>query len=228
MKAVILAAGLGKRMKELTKNLPKPLIKIKNRPFLSYLLKNLQELNLDIGIVVGYKKEEIINFIKEKGIKAHFIEQKEQKGTGDAVKYIKNFVDNENFILLMGDNFYTKEDIKKLMIKDNLCYIAVTTVTNPEKYGVILEENGFLKDIIEKPQTYITNLINTGLYKLTPEIFTALEKIHISPRGEYELTDAIKLLAKQNKVKIIKINTWLDLGKPEDIKKIEEFFENAN
>ena len=81
----------------------------------------------------------------------------------------------------------------------------------------------------EKPEEFVGNLINTALYKFTPEIFKALDKIKLSPRGEYELTDAITILSKRGKVKVIKVKDWwLDLGCKEDIPKIEEFLKKKN
>ena len=84
-----------------------------------------------------------------------------------------------------------------------------------------------VKNYKQKPEEFIGNLINTGLYKFTPEIFEALEKIELSPRGEYELTDAITILAKQKKVKITKVHDyWLDMGSIADIPKVEAFLNN--
>ena len=103
--------------------------------------------------------------------------------------------------------------------------IAGTTSAHPEKYGVLIEEDGFLKRIIEKPAVPPSNLVNIGLYRFTSEVFKALDKITLSERGEYELTDALTLLAAQKKVRVILTEeTWFDLGSPEDIKKVEAFF----
>jgi len=228
MKIVILAAGMGKRMGKLTNVIPKPLIRINNRPFLYYLLENIKSLDLDLGIIVGYKGGEIIKFCEKNYIKATFIEQKEQKGTGDAIKHARDFVGNNNFLVVMGDNYYSEKDLRKVCKEDNINYIAAIKSKCPERYGVVVEKNIFLKEIVEKPTCFVNNVVNTGLYKFTPEIFKAIEKIKLSERGEYELTDAIKLLAKENKVKVAEIKDWLDLGCPEDISKIESFFKNLN
>jgi len=229
MKAVILAGGRGKRMKELTKFLPKPLIKIQNRPFLKYVIQNLIKAGItEIGIVVHYKKEKIEEFLKENKIKAELIEQSSPLGTGHAIKAAENFVNNENFIVVMGDNYYSEEDIKNMIIDDDFEYVAGLKHKNPEKYGVLVEQNNFLTDMPEKPKIFVSDLINIALYKFTPRIFKALEDIPKSERGEYEINDAIKKLAKEKRVKVIKVkNNWLDLGCPEDIPKLERFFKNA-
>ena len=99
----------------------------------------------------------------------------------------------------------------------------------PYKSYLLMGEDGrrVLKKIVEKPKKFIGNLINTGLYKFTPEIFEKIKKIKISKRGEYELTDAINLLAKEKKVKVKKIKDyWFDFGNPADIIKISRFLNN--
>jgi len=111
-------------------------------------------------------------------------------------------------------------------IEDGYTYIAGFYHRHPEKYGVLFADDGFLEKIVEKPKEHIGNLINTGLYKFTPEIFEAVNKIKPSVRGEYELTDAVTLLAGKKKVKIKQIQDyWLDFGNPGDIIKICRFLE---
>jgi len=225
-KAVILAAGKGTRMGEITKLLPKHLIEVNNRPFLYYVIQNLKDIGLtDLCIVVHYKKEHIEAFVKEHSIKATLIDQGEPLGTAHAIKCTKDFVGNDNFIVVMGDNYYSGEDIKKMLIDDNYCYVAGMKHSCPEKYGVIVKKDDFLIRMPEKPKEFVSDLINIAMYKFTPEIFDVIDKIKRSVRGEYEINDAIMLLANRKKVKVIEIiNDWIDLGCPEDIPKAEEFF----
>lgn len=225
IKIVILAAGKGVRMLPLTNDIPKVLVKVNGKEFLYYVLKNLQKAGYEnFCLIAGYKKEKIEEFLKKENIKAKLIEQKEQKGTGDAVMQAKEFVGSENFIVLGGDNLWSPNDLKEINQEDAFNYISGLEVPNPKKYGVLVEENEYLKEITEKPKEYVGNLINTGLYKFTPEIFDALSKIKESPRGEYELTDAISLLAKEKKVKILRIKDyWKDLGSLADIEPMGEF-----
>jgi len=220
-----MCAGKGTRMRPITEKYAKPMIEINEKPFLSYLIENLQKAGFDeFCFVVHYKKEQIINYVKKLKISAVFVDQPEQKGTADAVRYAKNFVGKDNFLLVPGDNLYSSEDFKDCWKDDNLNYIKGFEVENPNKYGVLIENNGFLEEIKEKPKEFVGNLINTGLIKLTPEIFEAIEKIEVSPRGELELTDALTLLAKEKKVRVLKIKDyWKDLGQPDDILKIGDF-----
>jgi len=225
MKAVIMAAGKGTRMLPLTKKAPKVLVEVNKKPFLYYVLKSLQEAGFDeIGIIIGYLKENFQPFLDKNGFEATLIEQDEQKGTGHAVKLAKDFANGDNFVVLGGDNLWSVNDLKAMKQNDAECYIAGIKVEEPQKYGVLVEKDGKLVKIHEKPEKYVGDLINTGLYKFTPEIFDALERIKLSPRGEYELTDAISILAEKGKVNVYAIKDyWLDLGSLEDIPKVEKF-----
>ena len=125
MKTIILAAGKGTRMLPLTETIPKVLVEVNGKPFLYYVFKTLHKAGLkDLALVVGYKKEQIEAFLKEYNFKAELIEQKEQLGTGHAVLQAKEFVNNEDFIVISGDNLYPVKDIKKIKNKDDFHYIG--------------------------------------------------------------------------------------------------------
>jgi dTDP-glucose pyrophosphorylase len=223
MKAVILAAGKGTRMLPITMKKPKPLVKVAGKPFIEHLISNLKSAGYkDIGMVVGYKKEMIEEFIKSNGFNCTLIEQKEQNGTGSAVKVCEEFADGEDFIVVSGDNLYSPADLKKVGEMKGNCVSVVKGDT--AMYGAVVKDNGYLKKIVEKPEEYVSSMINVGLYKFTPKVFEALSRIKLSPRGELELTDAINLLAKDEKVCVLELKDyWLDLARPEDIYKISEF-----
>lgn len=224
MKVVILAAGKGTRLMPLTEDIPKVLVEIGGKPYLYYLMKSLKKAGYDeFGIVVGYKKENIVDFLDEYGFKARLIHQGEQLGTGHAVLQAKEFVGGENFVCTNGDDLRSVEDFKAIAQEDEFNYVMGMTVEEPEKYGVLVVKDDFLERVIEKPKELIGKLVNSGLYKFTPEIFEALENIEKSEREEYELTDAISILAQQGKVKVIELTGfWITLGKHEDLPHIEE------
>jgi len=227
MKALILAAGRGTRMNHLTDDMPKPLIKINKRAFLDLILENLSVAGIDdVGIVVGYKKEKIIQHLKdsEPKIKTRFIEQEEQLGTGHAIKMAKEWSGGEDFIVLMGDNLYSPKDIKNICREEGFCCVAGYEHKHPENFGVLVINKGRLERIVEKPSSPPSNMINTGLYRFTPDIFDALDRTKKSERDEYEITDAITMLCQKQMVKVVKIQDyWLNLGCPEDIPKLEKF-----
>lgn len=241
-KVVVAVAGEGTRMLHLAKNKPKHLIDVLDRPFLAYLLDNLFWAGYNnIILVVGYKGEMIEQFMSEyrppdSGVfTIDVVSQYELLGTKEEGIYgtacplmcVKDMI-KEPFLFLYGDNLYSVEDLKAMDIADGYQYVAGLTHDTPEKYGVLLaDEEGFLEKIVEKPKEFVGNLINTGPFKFTPEIFERLPLIKKSPRGEYEITDVISLLAKEKKVKVKKIQDyWIDFGKPEDVEKLSEFIKN--
>lgn len=230
MKAVILAAGKGVRMLPLTLDRPKTLIEINGKPFLMHLLERLYNAGFqdkDIAIVAGYKKEKIEEFLVQHNLAITLIEQQALVGTGDAVYHAREFVDEDNFIVVGGDNLFSADDLLRIQQEDEYCRVAGWEVENPSRYGVLVCEGEMLTEIVEKPKEFVGNLINAGLYKFTPDIFEALEQIEISERGELELTDAIFLFAEGRKVKVMMLQDyWLDLGRKEDVQKVEEFLSN--
>ena len=228
MKILILAAGKGVRLRPLTLKRPKPLIEINGKPFLSYLLENINEAGFrDIGVVVNYKKEMIIDFLKENGIEAEIIPQPKLLGTGNAILCAEKWANGEEFVVVNGDCLYSSRDMAMLRKKNGLNYVVATFHNNPERYGVIIEKDGMLERIVEKPKVFVGNKINTGLYKFTKDIFDALRKIRVSERGEYEVTDAINILCKDGRVKVVNIiDYWLELGKISDIKVLEKVLRN--
>jgi NDP-sugar pyrophosphorylase family protein len=236
-KVLISAAGRGTRMLDLSKDKPKHLIEINGKPFLYYLLKNLKEAGFEeIIMVVGYKKEFMESFLNDykDDFKITLVNQfdilgEDRYGTACPLECVRDMLQGESFLAVYGDNLYATEDLHRFNIDDEYSYIAGLPHKHPENYGVLaVDEKGLLKQIVEKPQEPVGNLINTGLYKFTPEVFDYLDKIKISPRGEYELTDVINILASLGKVKALDLKgAWLDLGKPEDVKRVEDYL-NGN
>lgn len=234
MKVVIAAAGRGTRMKELTKDTSKHLIQVLGHPFLYYLLENIKKAGyFDILVVTGHKGQQITDFLKDYDPSIKTINQfevlKNEYGTACPVRVVKEEIGNENFVLINGDSLYSPLDLKKFKKNDFYTYIGAIKSDVPEKYGVLETQGKFLKSITEKPEFPASNLINTGCYKFSFEIFEELEKIKPSSRGELELTDAIKELAQKNRVKVqILEDYWYDFGSPEDIKIMEEFLSINN
>jgi len=216
MQAVILAAGKSTRTYPLTLTRPKPLLKAANKTILEYNLEALKGIADETIVVVGYKKEMIMDFIKNNypNVDIKFIEQKEQLGTGHAVSILKAKIKGR-FIVLMGDNIYSQEDIKNI-IKHKYS-ILVNKVRNPEFFGVIKEKNGILTDIIEKPKEFVSDLASCALYSFDNGIFDELEKVKKSKRGEYEITDAIKGVSLKEKIYCIKSKSCLQISFPWDL-----------
>ena len=209
-----MAAGNGVRCYPLTITKPKPLLKIINKTVLEHNLEQLNGLVDEAIIIVGYKKEMIMNKIKKKynNIKITYVEQKEQLGTGHALMQAEKFV-NGKFILMNGDDVFSRTDIKKCLLHD-YCILG-QKVSDPERFGIIYCNKGIVKEVIEKSEKPKSNLANIGLYILDKKIFEVLKTIKKTKRGEYELPTAINELAKNKKVCCEKVDDyWLPITYP--------------
>ena len=230
MKAVILAAGKGERLMPITSSRPKPMIPLAGKPLLEHIILGLKDAGVDeILLIVGYKEEIIKNYFangQDKfNIKIEYITQEEQLGTGHAVSYAKNFVNNNPFLLAYGDQLVEplifKEIVAKFKDIKPTGVIALIQVQNPQAYGIIsLNSDGFVEKIIEKPapELNLGNLANAGIYIFDSLIFKAIEKTEKSVRGEYEITDSMQIIINQLEGKIagykIENYYWGDVGFP--------------
>jgi len=230
MKIAILAAGKGTRMLPLTEDRPKPLVRVLGKPFLKYLIENILKAGFwDIAILVGRRGEMIRNWASEENYDLTFIEQEEQKGTGHAVKLLKEWSGDENFIVVNGDNLISSEDLKRFNKQDGMNYIGAYRVEDVSSFGELIIEGEFLKEIKEKMPGIRGGLINSGVYKFTKEIYEILESLKRSPRGEYEVTDALTDLGVMGKVKKIDIDDyWVNFSGVDDIKKAERVIARDN
>lgn len=225
-----MAGGQWKRLEPITKQIPKPMVKLLNKPILEYIINWVYNKVDEIIIVVSYQKEKIINYFGNNfgwtKIKYHHqIENK--KWTAWAIIWIS--IDNiQNDILLINwDSIFEKNDLDKIINLD--WYGAlVKKVDNPEKYW-IFEQNSewFATQIIEKPKEFVWNLANLWVYKFSNEIINLANNVDLSIRWEYELTDALNWFLENNKFKLIEINwDFVDISYPEDIQKSEQKISN--
>ncbi len=214
MKAVVLAGGLGTRMLPLTKTTPKSLLIVNNRPFLWFIIENLRKAGIsDIFIIYGFKREKFKEFLENFNVKATLVHQKQPLGTGDAVKLMNKFTRNESFIVLAGDQLFSAADIRSIANSEYHNCLSAFYVNDPKKYGMIKIKDGKLVKIIEKPKKDYPAFINASLYKFSHNIYKYLNLVKLSKRNEYELTDAVSLMAKDIPVYVKKLNDyWLDLG----------------
>ncbi len=230
MKAVILAAGKGKRLMPITSSRPKPMIPLAGKPLLEHTILGLRDAGIDkILLIVGYKEENINNYFGDGqnkfNIKIEYITQEEQLGTGHAVSYAKDFVKDEPFLLIYGDlvtePLIFKEIIEKFNETKPKGIISLLKVQNPQDYGIIsLNSDGFVEKVTEKPapELKLGNLANAGIYVFDPLIFEAIEKTEKSIRDEYEFTDSMEILISQLNGSILGYNIknyfWNDIGLP--------------
>jgi bifunctional UDP-N-acetylglucosamine pyrophosphorylase / glucosamine-1-phosphate N-acetyltransferase len=224
MKAVILAAGEGKRMRPLTYERPKVMLPVAGKPLVEHLLGEVKEAGINEFIfVVGYHDETIRDYFgvgERWDVDIQYVTQKTQLGTADALRMTEGLV-ADKFLMLNGDTIVSAEDIKRVSCVASSIEIAlgVIKVKNPEDYGVIETEGEKITKIHEKMKEPPSNLINAGVYLLNePSIFEALSKTAKSKRGEFELTDSLQLLIEEgNNVFWKPIEHWVDVSYPWDL-----------
>ena len=220
MQIVILAAGNGKRMGKLTKNVPKPMLKIKGKPLLEHKINALPKEIDEVILVIGYQGGQIMNYFKKRfgGRKIQYFFQKELNGTGGALYLVKSVLD-ERFLVMMGDDLYHKRDVRKIM-KYELAVLA-HAVDDPGNFGVLkANRKGYLVDIVERPKNSKNNLVNAALYSLTREFFE-YEPVSIG-QGEFGLPQTLVKMTDKHKVKVEKATLWHPIGFPEDLEKAEK------
>ncbi len=224
-KAVLLAAGKGTRMKELTNDLPKPMLEVRGKPILLHILEGLRAAGVtEFCIVVGYKAEVARNFFGDGskfGVKITYATQVVQDGTGRVVELAKDFVGADPFVLSYGDILINAENYPRIVALGEA--EGIVTVKHNEgeiaKGGCVVVNDRFeLTDLIEKPAGRAPSpWYNAGVYAFRPSIFECTARLKLSPRGEYELTDAIRDLAQSgNVVQVVELKgDWADVRDPE-------------
>lgn len=229
--AVILAAGRGTRMRELTAELPKPMINVRGKPVLQHIVEGLRNAGIrDCLIVVGYRADAVRKFFGDGSryeVAIQYKTQTVQDGTGRVVELARDFVGNRPFILAYGDILVDATNYKRVvdLHEDVEGLLTVTRGEDVSKGGaVFLDDKMHLLDLREKPKPGEPTSLwyNAGLYAFRPSIFDFTAKLKPSPRGEYELTDAIRKLAQSGRtVKAIELTgEWADVRDPETLARL--------
>ncbi len=231
MKALILAAGLGTRMRPLTSNMPKPLIPVAGKPFLEHTIINLKEKGItEIYILLGWLQQKVKNHFGDGsalGVKIHYLRQEQQLGTAHAVSMARKALSDDAFLCINGDVLVTKEILSAVLCaheKTKHSIMSLYQVADPSSFGIVCtDKEGFVTQIIEKPKHPISSLINAGVYIFTPGIFQAIDKTPLSTRGEYEITDSMRILMLEEKIFSARIwEEWLELGHSWDLLHVNE------
>jgi UDP-N-acetylglucosamine diphosphorylase/glucosamine-1-phosphate N-acetyltransferase len=229
MKAVVLAAGEGVRLRPITLTRPKHLIRVGGKPILEHCLGAVKTCGMDEAlIVVHYMGDAIRRYFgdgKNLGLKTEYVEQKAVVGTGNAVAVVEPYV-SDDFLMVYGDLLFSSEAVKNVVNlhekEKPAATMAVVPVEKPENYGVVeLENERYVKRVVEKPkrEDAPSNLANAGICVFSTEIFEKTRETSASTRGEWEITDAISLLVKEKAVLAAEISRddWMDIGRPWDL-----------
>jgi dTDP-glucose pyrophosphorylase len=232
-KAVLLAAGRGTRMRELTADLPKPMIEVRGKAVLQHMVEGLRDAGArEFLIIIGYRAETVSNFFGDGSrykIQIQYATQVVQDGTGRVVDLARNFVATSPFVLSYGDILVDPANYKRLVdLADDIeAIISVKRGEDVSKGGaVFVNDQMDLVDLREKPEPGepTSPWYNAGLYAFRPSIFEFTAKLKPSPRGEYELTDAVRELGRSGKkVKALElIGEWADVRDPEILAKLNQ------
>jgi glucose-1-phosphate thymidylyltransferase len=226
MKAVVLAAGKGTRLRPLTEDKPKVLVEVDGTPLIEDVFDQLIDVGIEeFVVVVGYKKEQIIERYGDgyRGAPITYAHQREQLGLAHALLQAEPHVEGD-FVLMLGDNVFRANlgDVlnrQRESRADAAFLVEEVPMEEASRYGVCdTNEYGEILEVIEKPEDPPSNLVMTGFYTFTPAIFHACHLVQPSDRGEYELPDAIDLLIQSGRtIDAIRMDGWrVDVGYPED------------
>lgn len=203
---VILAAGVGSRIKPLSLSMPKPLLPVGNKPIMQYQIEEMKAVGIrDIVIVVGHLKDKIISYFgdgRRLGVRLAYVEQREALGIAHAVGQLEGFV-QKPFLLWLGDIFFLPKDIGRMLreFRDRraCAVLAVKEEPDPERirknFAVLLHESGMVKRVVEKPRYLSSRLKGCGIYLFDLAIFDAIRRTpRTAMRDEYEITNSIQIL----------------------------------
>jgi bifunctional UDP-N-acetylglucosamine pyrophosphorylase/glucosamine-1-phosphate N-acetyltransferase len=220
--AVLMAAGLGKRLRPLTDNRPKPLIEVGGQPILAWTLSALPPTIEEVLIVVGYCKEQIIDWFGDmwQGRRIRYIEQTELKGTGHVIHIAAPFLD-ERFMVLNGDDLYLPEDL--LHLTEHELSILGMRVENNGRFGLLsVAADGYLSGASEDKPQGKSGIINIGAYILDRN-FLDYDLVPIGDGSEFGLPQTIGVMASDRRIRVVEAAAWLPVGFPEDIAKANDW-----
>ena len=246
MKAVILAAGKGTRMKDLTNECPKPMLRVRQRPILEHILEGLKGAGIaEVFIVTGWHAEVVEEYFgdgRRWGLQIAFGRQVVQDGTGKAPELAREFAGPSPFLLTYGDILVRPETYPRMLRRfEEATFDGVITVTGGQDVtqgGLNFFDDAFcLKRIVEKPKPEEIEALrsqgwlkpgarvwyNAGIYVFRPTLFDFTTRLEKSPRGEYELTDAINaMLTAGRRIAGLEIEgRWVDVRDPGVLAQLE-------
>ena len=235
MKAVILAAGVGKRLGKLTENTPKPMVPIGGKPVLSFIINRIMSAGVsDFVLVTKYLPQRIVEFFGDGssiGARISYAPQGDDYGTGAALLSADERVAGEPILMTYGDILTSASNYASVLslYNEGGCsgVVSLNWMEDPSAGGaVVVTDDGFVERIVEKPKPgeSPSNWNNAGVFMFEPVVFEYLKKLQPSPRGEYELPDAINQMAADGyRFKTHRIDkAWQDVGTKEDLLKAEE------
>ena len=235
-KAVILAAGRGTRMGDLTRQKPKPLIELHGRAMILHILDRMQSAGIEqVCVVTGYLADQLEAIVRSHPLPATFLRQTDINGTARAALLSKTWVGSDPFLLTFGDILAESHHYQGMIaaLHDVEAVLAARYVPDPyQGAAVYIDNNGIIERIIEKPPqgTSSTHWNSAGIYAFRPTVFPQLERVEKSPRGEYELTSAIEqIILSGHPIRMFALDgAWMDVGRPEDLPRAESLLNKSD
>ena len=224
MRAWILSAGEGTRMRPLTANLPKPLLPVAGKPFLAHTVEALREAGVaEMSVLIGWQGRRVKEFFGRGdafGVRIAYEEQNERLGTAHAVGLARAHVDGD-FLSVNGDVVISARAVKGLLEfhgKVRAPVMAVAEVEDPAAFGVVELDGDRVARLEEKPKAPRSKLINAGVYVFPKDVFAVIDRTPKSPRGEFEITDTIRMMMAGSDVYAYRLpDPWIDVGRPWDL-----------
>lgn len=232
LKGLILSGGKGTRLRPITYTSAKQLVPVANKPVLFYAIGYLVEAGItDIGIVVGDTRAEVKAAVGDGsrfGANITYVEQEQPLGLAHAVKVARDFLADDSFVMILGDNVI-EGGIKRLVDgfrqQEMTCQIVLTRVPDPQNFGVAQLEGDRVVRLVEKPREWVSDLALVGIYMFDHHVFDAVNAIRPSFRGELEITDAIQCLLDRGHLvrPVVHEGWWFDTGKMEDLLDVNRY-----
>jgi glucose-1-phosphate thymidylyltransferase len=226
VKGLILAAGLGTRLRPITSLRPKPTISVAGKPLIHYAVDDLVDVGIvDIGIVVSH---DTIDHLKEslegyRGASYTYVLQNPPQGLAHAVAVARPFLAQDDFVMYLGDNLFERgigAFVDAFRPAEGVhAVLALVKVDDPRAFGVAVVEDGRITRLVEKPADPPSDLAVAGVYVFDAGVHDAIEGLEPGAKGEYQITDAIaRMIASGRRVAPMEVDGWWkDTGKAEDI-----------
>lgn len=230
MRGIILSGGSGTRLRPLTKITSKQLLPIYNRPMIYYPLNTLIKAGIkEILIIVAPERAgDYLNLLgsgKEFGVKFTYEIQDKPEGLAQAFIIGENFIDKEDVTMILGDNIFEDDFSEEIKNFKGGAKIFAKDVPDPERFGVVkFDENHKAEQIVEKPQTYLSNHAVTGLYVYDSRVVDIAKQMKASDRGELEITDVNNWYLEKGELEVATVHgEWLDAGTFESLLRAQNF-----
>lgn len=229
MHAIIPVAGIGTRLRPFTHSLPKVLVNVAGKPILGHILDSLVEQGITTAtIITGYKGDLVEEYVRTSySLDVRYVQQEEMLGLGHAIWTAREALGDEPVLIILGDTVFDV-DLSVLATRQ-FSSLGVKHVDDPRRFGVVIEEGGFVTRLVEKPETIVSTMAIVGLYYIhqPSRLRTALERLiaeNIRTKDEYQLTDALQIMVDGGeKFTTFPVDGWYDCGKPETLLQTNRF-----